>query len=122
MPQEPELDLERLLAEEEAAIRDDGFSKRVEQQAGRMRGVRRATLYGFGMVGFGIAVGSIVEVAPQFAGVGKWISALNTTVATDLQRASEVGAMVQGGGVPMLAVLAIAGGLLCSVFAFAQNR
>lgn len=119
MPQEPEFDLERLLAEDEAAIRDDGFSKRVADEVGRSKGVRTVTLYGAGMVGFGIAVGSMVEFFPR--DLTNWFGEVNATVTTDLGRVSQVGEMLQGGGVPMLAALAIAGGLLFSIIAVATQ-
>ena len=51
-PEQPD-DLERMFADEEAAISDDGFSSRVMEQAPGGFGWRRTIVYGAGMAGFG---------------------------------------------------------------------
>jgi predicted naringenin-chalcone synthase len=56
-PSEP--DLEALLAADEAAISDDGFSNRVVAELAGPSNIRRATIYGAGLMGFGFAVGSL---------------------------------------------------------------
>ena len=46
MPSEPEDQLERLLADEERAIPDDGFSARVAEKAGKRLALRQFALGG----------------------------------------------------------------------------
>lgn len=126
MPQEPEFDLEALLAAEEAAIKDDGFSKRVVAEAGRSRGVRKVTLYGAGMVGFGIAAGSIVNAAQDMPSWTGWLTRVNTEVNTALTNtaSTDVGSLAQSSGMPlMMAGAALAGVILSAVALLStQNR
>lgn len=52
-------DIEALLAADEASIPDDGFSRRVAAGMDASPGLRRVTIYGAGLMGFGFAVGSL---------------------------------------------------------------
>lgn len=74
-PEQPD-DLERLFAAEEAAIRDDGFSKRIVDQVRSGIGWRRTAIYGAGMAGFGVAVASIVDLAPFVPEMTSWWNGL----------------------------------------------
>lgn len=70
---EREDELERLLAAEEAAIADGGFSARVVQAASRTGSGRKLTLYGAGMIGFGVAAGSLSEAAAESETFAAWV-------------------------------------------------
>ncbi|MBI1361854.1 MAG: hypothetical protein GC155_16380 [Alphaproteobacteria bacterium] len=66
-------DLARLMAAEEAEIRDDGFSDRVIDSVRRRAGVRQAVVFGSGLAGLGFAVGSLpalVRLLPQLGTTG----------------------------------------------------
>ena len=65
-PEEPGDDaLARMFAEEESSIYDNGFSRRVVDQASDGIGWRRTAVYGAGMAGFGVAVASMIDLAPH---------------------------------------------------------
>ena len=102
MVNEPEDELERLFASEEAAIRDDGFTQRVVEMSARRGAWRRTAIYGAGMAGFGMAVGGIVEMAPHLPmlDLSGWTETMNAA-------AQEVraGASLQGASDPMLLAL-----------------
>lgn len=70
-PEQPD-DIERLFAAEEAAIKDDGFSQRTAAQAHDGIGWRRTAIYGAGMAGFGVAVASLVDLAPHLPKMSGW--------------------------------------------------
>jgi hypothetical protein len=102
-PSEPEDGLEQLFAAEEAAIRDDGFSARVVERAGRSeRGIslRRTAIYGSALVGAGFAVGGIVEMAPHLPDMTGWWSSAGSAVASVSSNAA------QGGADPAVLVIA----------------
>ena len=61
-----------LFAAEEAEIRDDGFTKRVVEQAHDSIGWRRTAVYGAGMAGFGVALASIIDMAPLLPDMSGW--------------------------------------------------
>lgn len=109
-PEQPD-DLERLFAAEEASIRDDGFSQRVTEQARGGNGWRRTAIYGAGMAGFGVAVASIIDMAPYVRKVSGWLDGL--VVDADAVGASvpdttllAVAALVAGFSFLMIAVAA----------------
>lgn len=64
--------LAALFGAEEAAIRDDGFTKRVVEQAHDGISWRRTAVYGAGMAGFGVAVASIIDMAPLLPDMSGW--------------------------------------------------
>lgn len=68
--------LASLFAAEEAGIKDDGFTKRVIEQANDRFSLRRTTVYGAGMAGFGVAVASILDMAPLLPDMTGWWSSL----------------------------------------------
>lgn len=70
---EPEDGLERLFAAEEALIADAGFSARVVEATKAANHGRRLTLYGAGMIGFGIAAGSLSEAASRSETFSAWV-------------------------------------------------
>ncbi len=114
-PGEPGDDaLASLFAAEEAAIRDNGFTRRVVDQAHDRIGWRRTAIYGAGMAGFGVAVASIIDLAPYLPAMTGWFEG----VSADLR---EVG---QGAIDPTLITLAavIAGVSFTLVAVFAQER
>lgn len=121
MPDDPDDDLvERLLAAEEAGIRDDGFSARVTETAGKASGRRSFILYGAGLMGFGFALGGIVQLAPKLPPIRGW----TTTVAASLNTAvSDVTPMLQGGGTAgIIAIAAVAGLVFSAIAVAAQGR
>lgn len=114
-PGEPGDDaLVSLFAAEEASIRDDGFTRRVVDQAHDNFGWRRTAVYGAGMAGFGVAVASIIDLAPHLPVMTGWFDG----VSAELR---EVG---QGGFDPMMITVAavIAGVSFTLVAVFAQER
>jgi hypothetical protein len=119
MPPEPDDQLERLLAAEEQAIRDNGFSQRVVERAGKDVVRRRTAIYGAGLAGLGFAVGGIVELEPYLTGVTSWIDNVRTSVES-----VDLGGVAQGTlSGTTLTVLAVAAGITCLVTAFSlQNR
>ncbi|MEP7210203.1 MAG: hypothetical protein ABI740_05140 [Alphaproteobacteria bacterium] len=56
-PSEPDLDA--IFAADEASIQDDGFSRRVIACMPPPSSLRRVTIYGAGLMGFGFAVASL---------------------------------------------------------------
>ena len=114
-PGEPGDDaLAALFAAEESAIRDDGFSRRVVDQAHDHIGWRRTAVYGAGMAGFGVAIASIIDLAPHFPAMTGWVD----SVSAELRSAG------QGTIDPTLITLAavIAGISFTLVAVFAQER
>lgn len=113
--------LERMLAAEEAAIRDDGFSQRVMEKAGLRTSVRRATIYGAGMLGFGFAVGGAMELAPYVPALPKitgWYERANAALTVDgLRTAAESGGL----GFAVMGV-ALAAALISMVAVAVQGR
>ncbi len=78
-PEQPD-DLERMFADEETAIRDDGFTSRVMEQAQGGFGWRRTIIYGAGMAGFGAALAGIMEMSPYLPKVSGWLGGLSNAV------------------------------------------
>jgi hypothetical protein len=119
MPPGPEDELERLLAAEEQAIRDDGFSGRVAERAGKGTALRQFAIYGSGLVGLGFAVGGIVELSPVLTNVGSWFE--NVTRAA---QSIDVQGSVQGASDGIqLAIVAVVAGITFLVTAVSlQNR
>lgn len=78
-PEQPD-DLERMFADEEAAISDDGFSSRVMEQAPGGFGWRRTIVYGAGMAGFGAAVAGIMEMSPYLPNVSGWFGGVSNAL------------------------------------------
>jgi hypothetical protein len=119
MPPEPEDQLERLLAAEEQAIRDDGFSERVAERAGKGATLRQFAIYGSGLAGLGFAVGGIAELSPYLPNFAGWFeNAAQAAASIDVQET------VQGAsdGV-QLAIVAIAAALTVLLTAVSlQNR
>ena len=114
-PGEPGDDaLASMFAAEESAIRDDGFSRRVVDQAHDGIGWRRTAVYGAGMAGFGVAVASIIDLAPHLPAMTGWVDG----VSAGLRDAG------QGTIDPTLITLAavIAGVSFMLVAVFAQER
>jgi hypothetical protein len=89
LPDEPGADaLERFFAAEEAAIADDGFSKRIVEKARDEISWRRRIVYGAGMAGFGVALASIIDMAPHLPKLTGWVDGLSTEL-----RQAEQGAL-----------------------------
>ncbi len=97
--------LASLFAAEETAIRDDGFTKRVVEQVNDGIGWRRTAVYGAGMAGFGVAVASIVDMAPLLPDLSGWWS----TISSELRVAG------QGSFDPTMITIAavVAGASMC---------
>lgn len=120
MPTEPEDDIERLFAEEEAAIRDDGFSKRVEAQAKPAKPWRQTVLYGSGFLGAGFAVGGVVQLYSKAPPVTTWLPDFSGVMQGAAAETTFSGAL---DGV-QLAIVAVAAGVtfLVAAVAAAQTR
>lgn len=118
MPQEPDDDLGRLFAEEEAAIGDDGFSQRVVEQARPASPWRSTAIYGAGIAGFGFAVGGISQLTPHLQ-VTQWMDRLTGAVTS----ASAGGALQNPSDATQLAIVAVLAGITFLVAAVAaQSR
>jgi hypothetical protein len=119
MPPKPEDELERLLAAEERAIRDDGFSRRVVDQAGKVIAWRRTAIFGSGLAGLGFALGGIVELTPHLPNITGWLDGLLSTTRT-----IDVSGAVQGASDgAQLAVVAVIAGITFLVTAVSlQSR
>ncbi|MDP3738726.1 MAG: hypothetical protein Q8R02_15130 [Hyphomonadaceae bacterium] len=121
MANEPEDELERLFASEEAAIRDDGFTQRVVEISARQGAWRRTAIYGAGMAGFGMAVGGIVEMSPYLPAMdfSGWTETMDTAARTVSANASLQGAS----DATLMAVAAVIAGVTCLIAAVAvQSR
>jgi hypothetical protein len=113
MPQEPEDDLERMFAAEEAAITDDGFSRRVMEQVRPASPLRRAVIFGAGFTGFGFAIGGIVEATSKLP--AGWLPDLTGGMTT-----AQLGEAVQQASDPtQFAIVAIVAGISFLVAAMA---
>jgi hypothetical protein len=75
-PEQPD-DLDRMFADEESSIRDDGFTSRVMERAHGGFGWRRTIVYGAGMAGFGAALAGIMEMSPYLPKISGWLSGLS---------------------------------------------
>lgn len=122
MPPQPEDQLETMLAAEERAISDDGFSRRVEERLGageRSLVWRRTAIYGAGLAGLGFAIGGIVEMAPYLPDLSAWLGRVTNAV-----QLSSVSGAVAGASDPVqMAVAAVLAGFTCLVAAVSlQNR
>jgi hypothetical protein len=120
MPPEPEENLEQMFAAEEAAIRDDGFTQRVMEQAGNTIAWRRTAIYGAGVAGFGFAIGGITEMAPYMSKMTGWLDGVTNAIAT-----ANVAESVQSASdATQLAIVAVVAGLIFLVTAVAtvQSR
>lgn len=108
-------ELARLLAADEAAISDDGFSARVMSQARVTRRNRNVALYGAGMIGFGVAAGSISEAASRSPWLKAWVAEMDAFLA-----APQLPSVLDSGpaGIVVIAMLA---GITCSFVAFAAQ-
>jgi hypothetical protein len=119
MPPEPEDELERIFAADEAAIEDDGFTRRVMEQAGPARPWRRAVIFGAGFAGFGFAIGGIVEVTSKLP--ADWLQLPDITGAKGVN----LGQAVQSASADpiQLAIVAIVAGISFLIAAIAvQSR
>jgi hypothetical protein len=76
---EPEDNLEKLFAADEAAIRDEGFTARVMEDVKVTRQWRRPVIYGAGAIGAGFAIGGISEIAPRLKTV-EWVTGITDSV------------------------------------------
>ena len=80
-PEEPGDDaLARLFAAEESEIRDDGFSRRVTENAHDGIGWRRTAVYGAGMAGFGVALASLIDLAPHLPAMSGWVDGVSSGI------------------------------------------
>jgi hypothetical protein len=120
--QEPEDQLERLFAQEETAIRDDGFTARVMDNARGGGRWRTPAIYGAGLAGAGFAVGGIAEMAPHLK-IGEWLSGVTASVTTAVQNADLAHAAQNVPDATQLAIVAVVAGISFLVAAVsAQSR
>ena len=119
MPPEPEDQLERLLAAEEAAIRDEGFTQRVVDHADKDLVRRRTAIYGACLAGLGFAIGGIVEMAPHLPNISGWLDGL----ASSVNSASVQEAVRGASDATQLGIVAVLAGLSFLIAAVTlQNR
>ena len=113
-------DLEALLAAEEASIRDNGFSKHVIAAMDASPGLRRVTIYGAGLMGFGFAVGSLpalIKALPQLQTVVD-----RTVRVTDLTRLPDLASLASGSQTTILVLGAAVAMILTSLALIMQER
>ena len=119
MPPEPEDELERLFAAEERAIRDDGFSERVAERAGKGTVLRQFAIYGAGLAGLGFAVGGLVELSPHLPNFVGWFD----SAAQAAQNINVPGAVQGASDAMQLAAVAVIAGITFLLTAVSlQNR
>lgn len=119
MPPEPEDQLERLFAAEERAIRDDGFSERVAERAGKGLALRQFAICGSGLAGLGFAVGGIAELSPHLINVTGWIDGI-VSAAESVDFDSALRSASDGA---LFVAVALAAGITCLLAAVSmQNR
>ncbi len=80
--EQPDGELERMFASEEAAIRDDGFAVRVVQKTRTNMAWRQTAIYGAGLAGFGFAAGGIAEMAPHLPSLTGWWGGVSGALQT----------------------------------------
>jgi hypothetical protein len=119
MPPEPEDELARLLAAEEQAIGDDGFSERVAARAGKATILRQFAIYGSGLAGLGFAVGGVVELSPYLPDFTLWVdNAARAASNIDVQ-----GTVLSAPDGIQLAAVAVVAGITFLITAVSiQNR
>ncbi|HEV7691241.1 MAG TPA: hypothetical protein VGO52_10475 [Hyphomonadaceae bacterium] len=76
---EPEDNLEKLLAADEAAISDEGFTARVMDDVKTTRQWRRPVILGAGAIGAGFAIGGISELASRLK-MDEWLTGVTNSV------------------------------------------
>lgn len=122
----PDDRLERLLAADEAAIADDGFTQRVMDGAGAVDKAmvwRRTAIYGAAFAGFGFAIGGIVEMTPHLPDflpdLSSWVDGLASAMST-----ANVEQAVKGASdATQLGVVAVLAGITFLITAVTlQNR
>ena len=116
-PSQP--DLEGLLAADEASIQDDGFSTRVVTAMDASPGLRRVTIYGAGLMGFGFAIGSLpalVKALPPLQ------TAVRATKVSDLTRLSDLASLSSGSPTTLLVLGAAVVMILTSLLLVARER
>lgn len=111
-PEEPGDDaLARMFAEEESSIYDNGFSRRVVEQASDGIGWRRTAVYGAGMAGFGVAVASMIDLAPHLPAMSGWVDGVSSSLRDAGQGTFDTSSLV------IAAVIAGVSFTLAAVFA-----
>ena len=116
-PSQP--DLEGRLAADEASIQDDGFSTRVVTAMDASPGLRRVTIYGAGLMGFGFAIGSLpalVKALPPLQ------TAVRATKLSDLTRLSDLASLSSGSPTTLLVLGAAVAMILTSLLLVARER
>ena len=92
-------------------IRDDGFSRRVVEQAHDGIGWRRTDVYGAGMAGFGVALASLIDLAPHLPAMTGWFDGVSLSLR-------EVGqGTIDATSITIAAVIAGVSFTLAAVFA-----
>jgi hypothetical protein len=122
MPPGPDDQLERLMAAEEVAIHDNGFTRRVMDNAGAVDKAimwRKTAIYGAGFAGFGFALGGIVELTPHLPNIAGWFdSAVSAMSAARVEEA-----VIGASDATQLAIVAVLAGITFLVTAVTlQNR
>jgi len=79
---QPDGELDRLFASEEAAIFDDGFTRRIVQKTRAHLAWRQTAIYGAGLAGFGFAVGGIADMAPYLPPLTGWWNGVSGALQT----------------------------------------
>jgi hypothetical protein len=91
---EPEDNLEKLFAAEEAAIKDDGFTAQVMQDVKSSNRWRRPAIFGAGFIGAGFALGGLTELSPRHH-IDEWIGQARAAVDASLGQATTAVGLAQ---------------------------
>lgn len=105
-----------MLAAEEADIRDSGFSARVEGEIARVSTARRLTLYSAGMLGFGVAAGSISSAVSNSPAFVRWLDSFAAFMTPHLPTDAGISPL------PLAIALVVGGVMAVSVALAAQGR
>src|SRR5690348_13977707 len=83
----PEDSIEGLLAADEAAIKDEGFSARVMEDVKTVNRWRRPAIFGAGFIGAGFALGGLTELGPRLR-LAEWFGEARAAVDASVGQAS----------------------------------
>jgi hypothetical protein len=118
MPEDRDPHLESLFAAEEAAIKDCGFTQNVMAGTRHAPHVRNVALYGAGIAGFGVAAGSLSELASRFPALVRWTQDAKASVAAvDFQAA-----LASGGSSQLVIIAVVLGITICLAAVVFQGR
>ncbi len=120
-PSQP--DLEGLLAADEASIQDGGFSTRVVTAMDASPGLRRVTIYGAGLMGFGFALGSLPALVKALPPLQTAVDrAMEVPDLSRLTHLPDLASLSSGSPTPLLVLGAAVAMILTSLLLVARER